>query len=312
MAQGPESGGLRGPERPRTPTPSPHRPETEPVSGRGGAYSAPPPAETPGGPGGKPRSTPWWLLGAVAVVLVGGMLYRNSVTDTPVQPPAVEQLAPAATQVLVLGVADIDQPATDLAKALIAGGALPAPPPGPAVAAAAAPTDASAPAQAATPTATPAPAVAPPATATPQPAPVVRRPKPAASAPKPSAPVPAPAAQTEQAVRQVLAQAPAETRTAIADGNQVIYSLHVLDDVVEDGDVVEIFVNGTSYGRVPLASGGQDVLIPLPVGTTAKVHVVAVQDGGGGVTFGVTTSQGEIRSTVMPEGGSDDWSVTIQ
>lgn len=303
MAQGPDSGGLRGPERPRTPTPSSPRAETEPVAGRGGAYSAPPPAETPGGPGGKPRSMPWWLLGAVAVVLVGGMLYRNSVTDTPVQPPAIEQLAPAATQVLVLGAADIDQPATDLAKALIAGGSLPAPPPGPA----AAPTDASAPAPTATPTATPAPTAA-----TPQPAPVVRRPKPAPSAPKTAAPVPAPAGQTEQAVRQVLAQAPAETRAAIADGNQVIYSLHVLDDVVEDGDIVEIFVNGTSYGRVLLASGGQDVLIPLPVGTTAKVHVVAVQDGGGGVTFGVTTSQGEIRSTVMPEGGSDDWSVTIQ
>ena len=77
-------------------------------------------------------------------------------------------------------------------------------------------------------------------------------------------------------------------------------------------DIVEIFVNGTSYGRILLSNAGQDVLIPLPAGTNAQVHVLAVQDGGGGVTFGVTTSQGEIRSTVMPEGGSDDWSVTIQ
>lgn len=305
MAKGPESGGPRGPERMR-PSSSPRGPETEPIAGRGGAYSAPPPADPSGGPARLKRSTPWWRIGAVAVVLAGGMLYRNSVSDTPVQPPAVEQLAPAATQVLVLGVADIDQPATDLAKALIAGGALPAPPPGPTpvVVPAGNPSDA--------PAAAPAPEAAPPAAAVPQPAPVVHRPKPAADAPKPAAPTPAPVIETEQAVRQVLAQAPAETRAGIADGNQVIYSLHVLDDVVEDGDVVEIFINGTSYGRVLLAAGGQDVLIPLPVGTTAQVHVVAVQDGGGGVTFGVTTSQGEIRSTVMPQGGSDDWSVTIQ
>jgi len=140
----------------------------------------------------------------------------------------------------------------------------------------------------------------------------VHRAKPAPNAPKPAAPLPAPTAETDQAVRQVLAAAPAETRAALADGSQVIYSLHVLDDVVEDGDVVEIFVNGTSYGQVTLSSAGQDILIPLPAGTTAKVRAVAVQDGGGGVTFGVTTSQGEIRSTVMAVGQSDDWSVSIQ
>ena len=309
MSKGPDSGGPRGPDRIRPASPSPRGPDTEPVSGRGGAYSAPPPADSSGGgPGKGKRPTPWWLLGAVAVVLVGGMLYQGNVGGAPTPPPAVEQTTSAAVTVLALGTADIDQPATDLAKALIAGGTLPAPPKGPPAATppagATAPTDA--------PAAAPTPDVAPPAAATPQPAPVVHRPKPAPDAPKPAAPAPAPVAETEQAVRQMLAQAPEETRAGIADGRQVIYSLHVLDDIAEDGDIVEIFVNGTSYGRVLLSNAGQDVLIPLPANTNAQVHVLAVQDGGGGVTFGVTTSQGEIRSTVMPEGGSDDWSVTIQ
>jgi len=254
------------------------------------------------------------VAGVVVAALAGGFLYRGGLGGAPSQAPAVEQVAATATQILLLGTADIDQPATDLAKKLIAEGSLPAPPPAPAPATATATpsSPAPAPATAAPSSPAPAPTTAAPTPAAPRPAAVVHRPKPAPSAPKPAAPLPAPAAETEQAVRQVLADAPAETRASIAGGNTVIYSLHVLDDVVEDGDVVEIFVNGTSYGQVTLSSGGQDILIPLPVGTTAKVHALAVQDGGGGVTFGVTTSQGEIRSTVMAVGQSDDWSVTIQ
>jgi len=247
------------------------------------------------------------VAGVVVAVLVGGLLYRGGLGAAPAPAPAVEQTTGTATQVLLLGTADIDQPATDLARQLIAAGDLPAPPSSPAPA-----TAQPAPATAAPSSPAPAPVTAAPAPAAPRPAAVVHRPKPAPSAPKAAAPLPAPATETEQAVRQILADAPAETRASIAGGNTVIYSLHVLDDVVEDGDVVEIFVNGVSYGQVALRSGGQDVLIPLPVGTTAKVHALAVQDGGGGVTFGVTTSQGEIRSTVMAVGQSDDWSVTIQ
>lgn len=309
MAKGPDSSGPTGPERVRPAGSSPRGSETEPVAGRGGAYSAPPPANQSGGPTRQKRSTPWWLLGAAAVVLAGGMLYRGDLGGGPAQPPAVEQTTSATVSVLALGTADIDQPATDLARALIAQGALAAPPPEPSPAAVPAGTPPTTPDA---PTAAPRPDVAPHAAALPQPAPVVHRPKPAPDAPKPAAPPLAPEVETEQAVRQMLAQAPEATRAGIADGRQVIYSLHVLDDIAEDGDIVEIFVNGTSYGQVLLSHAGQDVLIPLPAGTNAQVHVLAVQDGGGGVTFGVTTSQGEIRSTVMPQGGSDDWSVTIQ
>jgi hypothetical protein len=199
----------------------------------------------------------------------------------------------------MLSAADIDRPATELARKLIAEESVPLPDE---TAVAAAPVIPHASTGAA---AVPAPIV-------PTLAPVVHRPKAAAGVSKQVAPALAPVAETEKAVRQVLAKAPAKTRSDIAAGRTVIYSLHVLDDVVEDGDVVDLIVNGTSHGRILLSSAGQDVLIPLPAGSTASVKALAVEDGGGGVTFGVTTSQGEIRSTVMAVGQSDDWSVNIQ
>jgi hypothetical protein len=316
MAREPDGGGLRGPERPRHATPAARG--ANPESPRGAAYTPPPPAEGPAGSGNPSRSGRWWIAAALGLALVGGVLYRDQLGIGGSSAPAAVQVAP---RTIGLGAADIDLVATELARRLIAAGELPPPPPGATPATTAgAPADA-APANGAPATTIPAvqpqaptetPATAPPVPATPEPAPVVHRPPPAPDAPAPATPTPAPAAETEQAVRQVLAQAPAEVRQEIAEGRTVIYSLHVLDDVVEDGDVVEVFVNGASQGRVLLSSAGQDLLVPLPAGSTAQVHVVATDDGGGGVTFGVTTSMGEIRSTVMAVGQSDDWSVSVQ
>jgi hypothetical protein len=234
----------------------------------------------PPDPGGGTSARRWLIAATVAVVVVGGLLYRGGFGSGQALAPAAEQTSPQAAAVLVVGAADVDSPATDLARKLLAQRTPPAPSHAP--------------------------------TAPANSAPVVHRPTPAAGAPKPSAPLSAPAAETDQAVRLVLAYAPADTRAAIADGHQALYTLQVLDDVVQHGDAVEIFVDGTSYGQVVLGSAGQDVLIPLPSGMTAKVRVVATQDGGGGVSFGVTTSQGEIRSPILAVGESDDWSVTSQ
>ena len=110
MAKGPDSGGPRGPDRIRPATPSPRGRDAEPVAGRGGAYSAPPPADPSGGPGKAKRSTPWWLLGAVAVVLVGGMLYQGNIGGAPTQPAAVEQTTSAAVTVLALAGAPEKRP----------------------------------------------------------------------------------------------------------------------------------------------------------------------------------------------------------
>ena len=246
MSEQPDNAGMRGPQRSG---PVSRGPVVESVSSRGAAYSAPPPEEHATAAGGPARFGRWWIAPVLAVALLGGAYIYNNTGSSPV----AAQTTAASVAALTLAAADIDQPATDLAKALIASGAVPLP-------------DIVAPA-AATPSAAVAPQVARPETASvqlapavkaPTLAPVVHRPKQTAGAPKLTSPAPAPVAETEQAVRQILAQAPLEIRTAIVEGRTSIYSLHVVDDVVEDGDVVEIFVDGTSHGTILLSNAGQD------------------------------------------------------
>jgi hypothetical protein len=145
----------------------------------------------------------------------------------------------------------------------------------------------------------------------PKPAPAVKRAK---RAPPPPTPAPdaEPDALTAQAVGTLVERAPEATRQDLANGRQVIYTLHVLDDLAEDADQVEVVVDGISYGIVTLVNSGQDLLIPLKPGAQAQVQAIARFDGGGGVTFGSRSSLGEVRSRIMAVGESDVWTVTVQ
>jgi ABC-type sugar transport system ATPase subunit len=115
--------------------------------------------------------------------------------------------------------------------------------------------------------------------------------------------------ELEEAVMTLVEQAPEAVREDLASGRQVIYTLHVLDDVAEDLDQVTVMVDGVSYGTVTLTNMGQDLIVPLVAGAAANVTVLAEFDGGGGVTFGAYSSLGETRSRVMMVGESDIWTV---
>ncbi len=115
--------------------------------------------------------------------------------------------------------------------------------------------------------------------------------------------------ERKKLVRTVLSHATPRVRSQIASGEQAIYRLHVLDDCIEDGDAVILYANGTSYGKVQLTNKGQTILIPLPTNALSHMHVLALEDGGGGVTFGAGSNDGAVRSKVMSVGNSDDWTV---
>ena len=91
-----------------------------------------------------------------------------------------------------------------------------------------------------------------------------------------------------------------------------VFRLHVLDTVAEDGDVVWLSLDGVPFGALELANAGVDVAITLPLGTPAHLLVVAERDGGGGVTFGAASSQGEMRTRVMRVGDREEWTVVVR
>jgi hypothetical protein len=98
----------------------------------------------------------------------------------------------------------------------------------------------------------------------------------------------------------------------LESGRRTLYRLHLLDHLAEDGDEVEVSVDGISQGPVPLSNVGTDMLIPLTQGKPSQIKVTATRDGGGGVTFGVVSSLGEARTRVMQVGESEQWQVTVK
>lgn len=119
------------------------------------------------------------------------------------------------------------------------------------------------------------------------------------------------------AVRQraahVLAYATPPIRKALSGGQRGIFRLRVLDNMAEDGDVVWVGLDGVPFGDLELKNAGTELAVALPIGTPAQLQVVAERDGGGGgVTFGAASSQGEIRSRVMNVGDREEWTVVVR
>src|SRR5438552_12154579 len=119
------------------------------------------------------------------------------------------------------------------------------------------------------------------------------------------------------AVRQraahVLAYATPPIRKALSGGQRGIFRLRVLDNMAEDGDVVWVGLDGVPFGDLELKNAGTELTVALPIGTPALLQVVAERDGGGGgVTFGAASSQGEIRSRVMNVGDREEWTVVVR
>jgi hypothetical protein len=98
----------------------------------------------------------------------------------------------------------------------------------------------------------------------------------------------------------------------VQSGRRVLYRVYLLDFLAEDGDHVELFVDGASFGDTTLKGAGTSFLIPLAPGTPAFLKLLATADGGGGVTVGFISSLGEARTRVMQVGDFDQWQVIVR
>jgi hypothetical protein len=108
----------------------------------------------------------------------------------------------------------------------------------------------------------------------------------------------------------------AKTAPQIADdiksGRRELYRVNLLDFLAEDGDHVEFFADGLSYGDIDLKNAGKSLLIPLLPGKITQIKVVATADGGGGVTVGFVSSLNEARTDILQVGESEEWQVIVQ
>lgn len=239
----------------------------------------------PGQPAAKGRG----LLVLAALIAAGALAGTAIHYRQPSGPAPVAIAAGQEDKVLTVTDADLNAAATERVRASQAPAAAAA------VAAAVAGAD---PAAAQTPAAAPAgPAPAGPAPAVPaenrasSPLPVV---PPELISPAPSAPQSVLTPRGQEAVR--------------SDGWSM-FSMRLIDDVDQDGDVVQISVDGVPVSYLALTHAGATLEIPLKKGESHRVTVTAVRDGVGGVTLGLQTSAGTVVSRRMLVGESDSWTI---
>ncbi len=87
----------------------------------------------------------------------------------------------------------------------------------------------------------------------------------------------------------------------VRDGRAEFFHVNIFDCCDEDGDIVQIFLNGDDYAEVPLTHDGAIVSIPLVPGRTTMT-LRGICDGGGGITVMFRTSQGDFFCRSMDVG----------
>jgi len=140
-----------------------------------------------------------------------------------------------------------------------------------------------------------------------------------------SFPMPAPGAPAETRASSPLPVAPpqlvspaasapksvltAQGQKAVRSEGYSIFSMRLIDDVAEDGDVVMISIDGVPMSYLSLSHAGAGLEIPLKKGESHQIKVTAIRDGTGGITLGLQTSAGTIVSRNMAPGETDTWTV---
>ena len=97
----------------------------------------------------------------------------------------------------------------------------------------------------------------------------------------------------------------------LKNGKAELYQIELFDCCYEDGDVIEVIVNGNSFATVPITNGGTMVSVPLARGNNT-IGIRAVTDGGGGVTVSFRTSRGDYFAQSMSVGTEHQIRVVVQ
>ncbi len=91
-------------------------------------------------------------------------------------------------------------------------------------------------------------------------------------------------------------------REEIRRGDADFFHIYLYDSCWNDGDIVEILINGRSMFIVPITNAGATLSVPVSTTGTTVIAVRGVFDGGGGITVACRTSQGDGFVRVMAPG----------
>ena len=120
-----------------------------------------------------------------------------------------------------------------------------------------------------------------------------------------------PTASQNPDVRPPAIAADSELATELKDGRTELFQIELFDCCHEDGDIVDVVVNGTSFATVPIMHSGTMLSIPLSRGNNT-VTIKGVKDGGGGVTLSFRTSRGDYFARSMRVGEEYQMGVVVQ
>lgn len=87
----------------------------------------------------------------------------------------------------------------------------------------------------------------------------------------------------------------------LLNGDARFFRIFLYDSCDEDGDVVQILLNGVPFAVVPITNAG--VTLSVPVGSGTIISLEGIRDGVGGITVACRTSQGDYFTSAMPPGG---------
>lgn len=90
-------------------------------------------------------------------------------------------------------------------------------------------------------------------------------------------------------------------KQALLDGDATFFHLYMFDCCAEDGDVIEVQLNGRPFAIVPITHKGATLSVPITKGEVTSVAFRGVTDGGGGITVAFKSSEGDAFVGVINE-----------
>ena len=113
----------------------------------------------------------------------------------------------------------------------------------------------------------------------------------------------------QEPAAEVLNQA---VRREIGAERQRFFHILLRDSCDEDGDVVEVLVDGREFAVVPLTNDGAMLSIPLRSGVSRTLKLKGIRDGAGGITVALRTSSGDYYCGVLQPGQECPLTVEVE